>query len=266
VTPTRASSQTFAFAQLEFGFLLGPPDGRYLVRSSPEELDAILVLGTHGAPPRQRRARSTEQAAPEEVPTSRATVVRPSPLPDPAAWLDELRADAEALELELVSAVDVLNRALFARRLAAADPYLAEVSVDRALVARVGYGDGEAVADGRFADALELPRPGARRVKRSMEAPDERFAALLGAREQPLVAEELVLRARADLNAGRAREAALQARIALETLEGLDSHRGPVAAAANAALEGSLSAAQLEALTAAIKDMEAALRRHRLGA
>ena len=90
----------------------------------------------------------------------------------------------------------VLNRALFARRLATADPYLAEVSVERALVARVGYGEGDAVADGRYAEALELPRPGARRVKRSMEAPDERFAALLGAREQPLVAEELVLRAR----------------------------------------------------------------------
>ena len=51
-----------------------------------------------------------------------------------------------------------------------------------------------------------------------MEAPDERFAALLGAREQPLVAEELVLRARMDLDAGRPREAALQARVALEAL------------------------------------------------
>ena len=266
MTPTRASSQTFAFAQLEFGFLLGPPDGRYLVRSAPETVDAILVLGTHGAPPRQRRPRPTDEAIPEAVPTARATVVRPEPLEDPAEWLDGLRADKEALDLELLFAVDVLNRALFARRLAAADPYLSELSVDRALIGRVGYGDGEAVADGRFADALELPRPGALRVKRSMEAPDERFAALLGAREEPLVAEELVLRARADLNAGRAREAALQARVALEALEGLESLRPSVGAAANAALEGNLSAAQLEALTEAIKDMEAALRRHRLGA
>jgi hypothetical protein len=224
------------------------------------------VLGTQGAPPRARRARSVEAAEPELVPTSRATVVRPEPLSDPAAWLDELRADQEALESEVFSALGVLNRALFARRLAAADPYLAEVSVERALVARVGYGDGDAVADGRFADALELPRQGARRVKRSMEAPDERFAALLGAREQPLVAEELVLRARADLNAGRGREAALQARVALEALEGLDSLRVSVGAAANAALRGSLSASELEALTAAIEAMESALRRHRLGA
>jgi hypothetical protein len=265
VTPTRASRQTFAFAQLEFGFLLGPADGRYVVRSAPSDLDAVLVLSTEGAPPRQRRPRPVDNALPEAVPTSRATVVQPEPLADPAAWLDELRADKEALESELVSAVAVLNRALFARRLATADPYLTEVSVDRALVARVGYGAGEEVADGRFAEALELPRPGALRVKRSMEAPDERFAALLGAREEPLVAEELVLRARADLDAGRTREAALQARVALEALPALDSHRAAVAAAANAALAGSLSVAELEALTEAIKAMESALRRHRLG-
>ena len=51
-----------------------------------------------------------------------------------------------------------------------------------------------------------------------MEAPEERFAALLGGREESLPAEELVLRARADLNAGRLAEAALQARVAIEAL------------------------------------------------
>ena len=61
-------------------------------------------------------------------------------------------------------------------------------------------------------------RTDARRARRSMEAPEERFAALLGGREEVLPAEELVLRARADLNAGRLREAALQARVALEAL------------------------------------------------
>jgi hypothetical protein len=163
--------------------------------------------------------------------------------------------------------VAVLNRALFARRLATADPYLAEVSVARALIARVGYGEGDAVVDGRYAEALELPRPGARRVKRSMEAPDERFAALLGAREQPLVAEELVLRARMDLDAGRTREAALQARVALEALgdPALASHRPNVAASANAALAGNLDDTGLQAVTEAVMAMEAALRRHRLG-
>jgi hypothetical protein len=237
-----------------------------MVRSAPGEPEAVLVLSTLGAPPRQRRPRTTDSAVPEPVPTSRATVVHPTPLGNPSAWLDELRVGKEGLDLELDSAIAVLNRALFARRLATADPYLSEVSLSRALVARVGYGDGDSVAEGRFAEALELPRPGAQRVKRSMEAPDERFAALLGAREQPLVAEELVLRARLDLDAGRTREAALQARVALEALSGLDSSRAAVGAAANAALAGDLSLAETEALTEAVKVMEAALRRHRLGA
>jgi hypothetical protein len=242
------------------------------VRSARDDpVEAVLVLGTEGSPPRQRRPRSLDTATPEPVPTARATIVRSSPFSssaEAADWLSELRADEELAEAELAAAVAVLNRALFARRLATADPYLAEVSVSRALVARVGYGEGEAVADGRFAEALELPRPGARRVKRSMEAPDERFAALLGAREEPLVAEELVLRARMDLDAGRTREAALQARVALEALAsdpGLAAHRAAVGGAANAALAGSVDDAALQAVTEAVMGMEAALRRHRLG-
>jgi hypothetical protein len=62
------------------------------------------------------------------------------------------------------------------------------------------------------------------------------------------------------------REAALQARIALETLDGLDSHRAAVAAAANAALTGELDASVAAGLSEAVGAMEAALRRHRLGA
>jgi hypothetical protein len=110
-----------------------------------------------------------------------------------------------------------------------------------------------------------------------MEAPEERFAAILAGRERALPAEELVLRARADLDAGREREAALQARVALESLvaeraggeaerAGLDADREAVAAAANAALRDPLDGAAREALGAAVARMEAALRRRRLGA
>lgn len=235
-------------------------------------VEAVLVLGTEGAPPRSRKPRPVADAQPEPLPSARATVVRPEPFGSAAEaseWLAGLRADAEELELELGSALAVLNRALRAQRAATGDPYFAELSADRALVARVGYGAGEAVADGRFAEALELPRPGARRVKRSMETPEERFAALLGARERALVAEELVLRARADLNAQRTREAALQARVALEALIAelgvLAERREAVGAAANAALVGDLGDGDLRALTEAVQAMEAALRRHRLG-
>ena len=198
----------------------------------------------------------------------RATVAQPlafSSIDEAAGWLAELRADKEGLDAEVSSALTVLNRALRSWRAARADPYVAELSLERARLVRLGYGAGEAVADGHLAEAMEVPRPKPRRVKRSMEAPDERFAALLGAREPQLVAEELVLRARADLNAGRGREAALQARVALEALGGLDSHRDAVGLAANAALAGDLDDGELQALTEAVKGMEAALRRHRLG-
>ncbi|HZC13215.1 MAG TPA: hypothetical protein VE270_04255, partial [Thermoleophilaceae bacterium] len=185
--------------------------------------EAVLVFGTLGAPERHwlrdRRPREVDAVPPEPVPTSRATVVHPDSFPSPeaaAAWLGELRRDRGARDAELARALALLNRALRAQRAAAADPYVADVSAARALVVRMGYGGGEAVADGRFGEAFELPRAGPKRVKRSMEAPEERFAALLGARQYALVGEELVLRARADLAADRFREAALQARVALE--------------------------------------------------
>jgi hypothetical protein len=279
-TPTPAP---FAFVQLEFGFLLGPPDGSYLVRSSADAPpEAVLVLTTLGAPERRRlrgrRGRPVEECEPEPVPTSRATVVRPEPFgsrEEAARWLAEVRADDSAMEDELERAVRILNRALRARRAATADPWLPEVSAERALVARIGYGRGEAVAEGRFGEAFELPRAGVRRVKRSMEAPEERFAALLGAREPALVGEELVLRARADLAAGRFREAALQARVALEALLAelparpaapLGEWREPVGQAANAALRGALETTAIKGVEEAVTAMEAALRRHRMRA
>jgi hypothetical protein len=250
-----------------------------MVRSGPEApLDAVLVLGTLGAPERRRlrsrRGRPVDEAVPEPVPTSRATVVRPEPFGsrrEAVDWLAELRGDSGGCAAEVDNALRILNRALCARRAATADPWLTEVSADRALVVRVGYGRGEAVAEGRFGEALELPPAGTRRVKRSMEAPEERFAALLGAREQALAGEELVLRARADLAAGRPREAALQARVALEALlaelpreAALHEWRGAIGEAANAALRGELDAAETASIEEAVAAMEAALRRHRM--
>jgi hypothetical protein len=232
------------------------------------------VLSTLGAPERRRlgarRARAIEEAEPTAVQTSRATVVRPEPFDSragAATWLAALRGDWEAALAERDAAVRVLNLALRAQRAARADPYVADVSGERSLSTRIGFGGGDAVADGRFAEALELPPAAARRVTRSMAAPEERFAALLGAREQALVAEELVLRARLDLNARRAREAALQARVALEALiaelPGADlvHWRAPVGEAANTALWGE---PDREELQRAVEAMEGVLRRHRL--
>jgi hypothetical protein len=242
----------------------------------------VLVLATLGAPQRRllggRRGRQLEQAEPEPVPTSRATLVRAQPFDSPEearAWLDALRGDRERADAEVAEALRDLNGAITSHRVSAADAYARDVSTDHALVVRVGYGGGEEVADGAFSDAWELPRERAR-TRRSMEAPEERFAALLGRRVSPLAAEELVLRARSDIHAGRPREAALQARIALEALlaelpagprdsrSELEADRSAVAEAANAALRGDPTPELQDAVSASVGRMEAALRRIRL--
>jgi hypothetical protein len=243
-------------------------------------VESVLVLTTLGAPERRRlggrRPRSVSAADPEPVPTSRATIARGAPFPsaeEAAEWLAGVDLDAE-----IAAAVVVLNRALHAHRVATADPYVTEVSAERALVARVGYGTGDEVIEGRFGDARVVPA-GRGRPRRSMEAPEERFAALLGGREEVLPAEELVLRARADLNAGRLAEAALQARVAIESLlasqlaapdsgpagGSLASHRDSIAAAASAALSGELPGDSAASLEEAVAAMEGALKRRRLG-
>jgi hypothetical protein len=252
-------------------------------RTGEDELERILALSTLGAPERRRlrgrRGRELEEAEAEPVPTSRVTVILPEAFPQDeaaSAWLQRLRADEDERGRELDAAVDVLNRALHAHRAARADHAARDVTAGSALVLRAGWGDGERVADGRFREGWELPRQ-AERVRRSMEAPDERFAALLGGREAALACEELVLRARADVDAGRLREGALQARVALESvlaeLPGLapgrrmplEDARSAVGRAANAALRGPLDATAAAELQGAVEAMEAALRAHRLG-
>lgn len=274
----------FGFVQFEFGFLLGPGDGRYLIRPAPgTEPEWVLNLTTLGAAQRRRfrkrRGKQVTAAEPAAVPTTRVTLIRTSGFPgedEAQRWLAGLRDGAERVEAELADATAVLGDVLHAHRVAHADPYARDVSPRQALVVRVGYGDGDSVSDGRYAQAWEPPAAKAR-TRRSMEAPEERFAALLGAREVVLASEELVLRARADLDAGRLRQAALQARVALEGVlaelggellaerrAALEADRGAVGDAANAALGGELDEALAEALAEAVERMEVALRSRRL--
>ena len=237
------------------------------------------MLRTQGAPQRGvlrgRSPRRRQAGDVEAVPTSRVTVVRATPFDDPAeaeAWLAALRRDRGALEHEAVDATAVVNRFLRAHRAAAADPYGREVSAEHALVVRVGYGDGDHVAEGRYAAAYELPRKAKGSRRREDLSPAERLAAIVGGRDEQLACEELVLRARADIDAGRPREAALQARVALEAAlaelggegQGLSSDRRPVGEAANAALERDPSPDLQEAVADAVARMEFALRRRRL--
>jgi len=238
------------------------------------------VVRTQGAPQRGvfrgRFPRKRETGEVEAVPTTRVTVVRPVPFTssdEADAWLASLRGENGALEREAAEAAAAVNRFLRAHRAAAADPWAREVSAEHALVVRVGYGVGDEVAEGRYRAAYELPRRPATQRRREDLAPAERLAAIVGGREQQLACEELVLRARADLDAGRPREAALQARIALEAvlaelageeLHTLGAHRAPVAEAANSALGGDPASELQAAVAQAVEEMERALRRRRL--
>ena len=278
-------AQRFPFVQFEFAFPLGPPDGRYVSRAEASgDPERIVVLRTVGAPRRSRlsrRARAVEPGkdAPAPVPTARATVITATGLGSAEAagsWLDGLRRDRDAIESEAAAAARELNVLLRAHRAAALDPYVRDVAPEVATSVRVGWGSGDEVADGRYSAALELPPAGTQsRVRRRAQAlaPDERLAALLGRREEVLACEELVLRARTDLDAGRPREAALQARVALEAAlaeltgdeTGLAGARDDVAQAANAALRGDPDPALQDAVSEAVAAIETALRRRRLG-
>ncbi len=188
-----------------------------------------------------------------------------------AAWL------SGAGEEELAADLAVLNRALHAFRLATADPYLNPVERQQALVARIGYGRGEEVADGLWTDARELTVLGRRQRRSKILHPQARLAALLGGRERPLASEELALRARLDLDHDRRREAALQLLVALDAaiaelatdphhvaledrVEELRGQRDAVAHVAQAALEGPLDEGQRETIEFALGRIEAALR------
>ncbi len=184
---------------------------------------------------------------------------------------------AGAGEDELSEDVAVLNRALHAFRLVVADPYLHPVGRHQAIVARIGFGVGDEVSEGRWTEARVLTTPERRSRRSKVLQPQVRLAALLSRREQPLACEELALRARLDLDHDRDREAALQILVALDAaiaelsvdptahvlsdrLDELRELRDPVAVAGQAALEGALDPADRDEIELALERIEAALR------
>jgi hypothetical protein len=284
-----SSSPLFRFVQVEFPWPLGPPDGRYLVRppapTPPALAEAaashVLVFATLGAPERRRLAgrRRTRDAEPEPAPapvaTGRATIIDAG---DPVASAGQARSWLDAAgEDELAGGLRMLNRALHAFRLVTADPYLLPVARRQAITARVGFGAGEQVADGLWTAARELVATDARLRRAKLLSPQARLAAVLGARELPLVCEELALRARLDLDHARPREAALQLLVALDAaiaelaadphaalladrLTGLRGLREGTAGAAQAALSGPLDPEHAEMVSLTLTRVEAALR------
>lgn len=287
-------SPFFGFAQFDFAGALPLADGRYLARREDGEGDSVLVLQTLAAPPRpgrrRRKPRDAEAApTPPEVPVARATAIRAfDPFDEPgeaAAWLAGATAAEAAIDAAVTIGVALVNDALHAQAVAVADPRPAAVAADRALAVRLGYGSGEQTAEGTYAEAREvdvrMPGGSSRRRRQEEMRPQERVAALLRGRERTDACETLLLRSRADLDAGRKREAALQLRVGVEALlvelpaaleddghgkdiAALTERRAAIEATAARALKGDLEPEAEASVRGALELAERILRRRRL--
>ncbi|MET0958693.1 MAG: hypothetical protein ABWZ18_09285, partial [Solirubrobacterales bacterium] len=216
------------FVQLEFAGLIGLPEGRYLARE--EAGDRVLIVQGFGVPKPpgrlQRPSRPIDPDEDESVPVSRVTVALPERFEAEAEaerWLQATAGDAERRSAEVRAATRLLNRALNALRAGARDPLVQDVGATRALAIRVGFGDGDEIAEGRWREARELARPRPGRL--DDVDPQERVAAVLSGREAVHPAETLLERARLDIQQGRVEEARYGLRAAREALAELPDER-----------------------------------------
>jgi hypothetical protein len=181
----------------------------------------VIVIEAEGAlPPARRKRRRPKQSGHSDLPTTLAvttvTVIRAyEPLGAEAAakeWLARA-ADDEFLDPLLDESFAALERALAAEAAATGRPFAASPTLDQALSARVGFGDGDRVADGRFTDALDVDARGGtagrKRERLNRTRPLARIAAILGEKDMAGACEFLVPRVRADLDAGRTMTAGL---------------------------------------------------------
>jgi hypothetical protein len=202
-----------------------------------------------------------------------------------ATWLAEATADDDAVDAAIEIGIALVNDALHAQAVAAADPHPAALVAERAVTVRLGYGSGEQTAEGTFSEAREVDireARGSRRQRREEGLrPQERVAGVLRGRERLDACETLLLRARADLDAGRRREAALQLRVGVEALlveladaledpdhdrdiEALEGRRAAIDAAAARALKGDLASDAETSVREALEIAERILRRRRV--
>jgi hypothetical protein len=204
---------------------------------------------------------------------------------DARSWLDEVWEAEDTVEVLVDEAVALLNRALHAHAVTVAEGRGGEVSAAQAMRIRIGFASGEEAAEGRVTEAHAVSGVEGRRSRRRQRdeelRPQERVAAVLRRRERIDACETLLLRARADLDAGRDREAALQLRVGLEALlaelsgaladpgherdmASLEERKAAVGEVANAALLGELSEEQLLTVRELLETCERVLRRRRV--
>jgi hypothetical protein len=280
----------FRFVQLDVPGNLGLDSGRYLVRATSGDADedeTVLVVQTMGAPPagrrpprrRRRPRRAASSEPPAEVPITRLTVIPARTQDGDAAQreLESLRTDPAATEEAILEGLREVNRVLRAHRIASQDPYGHEVGRLAPIAVRVGFGTGGELADGNWSEAFEVPPPERRRRRADALRPQERLAELLAGREPIDACETLLLRARADVEQGRPREAALQLGPGVQALLAeLSGRAGPgqeedlgvlrdridtIDRAAREALAGDLSAERAKEVADTLRICERVLRR-----
>jgi hypothetical protein len=249
----------------------------------------VIAVKTIGAALKRqgigRRAsrRRPSQAEPgdeaEPVAVTRVTVIRGEAFEDRAAAQEWLAGcgDGETAFGEVADALRLLNHAIHAHRVSAADPYAGDVSLGRVRRVRLGYGTGDELVEGRWGDAYAVPPKVTRGGRRRMLAPDEQLARILGGRRPTYPSEDLLLRARGDFDQGRTRAAALQAHTACTALEAelrgdeasqraydaLRAHGELVGRLATAALTRDLGDDEISGLGDVLVEMERAARRRR---
>ncbi|MFL5906170.1 MAG: hypothetical protein ACJ75Z_01060 [Solirubrobacterales bacterium] len=209
-----------AFVQLELAGRIGLPEGRYLVREG--EAERVLIVQEIGAPRAERgrrRSRPVEPAEPAPVAVTLVTVTgeRLADESEGSTWLKQVTGDRERRADEVRAATRIVNRALNALRAGARDPLVHEVGASRAIAVRIGHGSGDQLADGRWTEAREMPRP--RRGRLDDVDPQSRVAAVLAGRDQVHPAETLMLRAKLDAEQGRLGEARYGVRAARAALD-----------------------------------------------
>ena len=213
------------------------------------------------------------------MPVTRLTVIPAQPGEEDEAKreLQAMTSDSTAAETAIAQALQTVNRLMRAHRIANQDPYGHEIGRDAPILVRIGYGTGQELADGRWDEAFEVPPPERRRRRAEALRPQERLAELLAGREEIDACETLLLRARADLDQGRTREAALQLGAGLEALlvelperagpdqeddlAKLRDRRESTGGTAKAAARGELSTERIDELTETLRISERVLRR-----
>jgi hypothetical protein len=209
------------------------------------------------------------------------TVIGAGGFEDEAAatdWLGRCRRSEADCETLVASSLLVVNRAIHGHRVAGLDPYVRDVGAAQAQAVRIGYGTGDDVVNGNWRDAYDLPPARSRPGRRRMLAPQEELAAILSGKKPAYASDDLVLRARLDLEQGRPEQAALQLQCGVDALAaelrrddtgiegGASSLQNPAAAArrlAASALEGKLDDARSDELHETIAQVERLIRRRR---